>query len=256
MSPMSRGKTMETLRLTSYMSDLESTVKLMYQLVREIYAIESDGGELSRIHEIAEALERRPNLTALPQVLLKAYGEITGALGGIRLSRETIQVHAVDRIRRTHAKLAEVSSATESATTELLNGLDRALGIIDRLEQHGNGEALRLDDGRTAHQAIRDEVNGLFNVLQFQDITSQQLNAVNDLLVDVEQRLVAVALLFDPAVGEDAPMPILLLPDPNAGPAKAYDQAASTTGADKRQALADAVMAETSRRGHLSLVSA
>lgn len=74
--------------------------------------------------------------------------------------------------------------------------------------------------------------------------------------MDVEQRLVAVALLFDPAVGEDAPMPILLLPDPNAGPAKAYDQAASTTGADKRQALADAVMAETNRRGHLSLVSA
>ena len=256
MSTMSRGKTMETLRLTSYMSDLESTVKLMYQLVREIYAIESDGGELSRIHEIAEALERRPNLTALPQVLLKAYGEITGALGGIRLSRETIQVHAVDRIRHTHDKLAEVSSATESATTELLDGLDRTLGIVARLEQDGDGDVLRLDDGRTAHQAIRDEVNALFNVLQFQDVTSQQLSAVNDLLVDVEQRLVAVAKLFDPTVGEDAPMPILLLPDLGGGP-KSYDHAASTTGADTRQALADAVLAETSRRSaHLTLVSA
>lgn len=205
-------------RLTSYSADLETTVKLMYQLVREIYAMEADGRRLDRIHDIAEALDRRPSLAALPQVLLKAYSEITGALGGIRLSRETIQVHAVDRIRHTKGKLAEVSSATETATVELLNGLDRALGHIDKLEHAGGAEPGCLEDGRTLHQALRDEVNGLFNVLQFQDITSQQLSAVHDLLADVEARLVAVSELFDPSVADEAPLAVLQSSDTNAGP--------------------------------------
>jgi chemotaxis regulatin CheY-phosphate phosphatase CheZ len=233
-------------RLTSYSADLEATVKLMYQLVREIYAMEADGRRLDRIHDIAEALDRRPSLAALPQVLLKAYSEITGALGGIRLSRETIQVHAVDRIRHTKGKLAEVSSATETATTELLNGLDRALGHIDKLEQAAGTDAGSLDDGRTLHQALRDEVNGLFNVLQFQDITAQQLSSVYDLLADVEARLVAVSELFDPAVADEAPLAVLQSSDPTEGP-KTYDHDASTKCADLRQSLADAVLAEMRR---------
>ena len=232
-------------RLTSYSADLEATVKLMYQLVREIYAMEADGRRLDRIHDIAEALDRRPSLAALPQVLLKAYSEITGALGGIRLSRETIQVHAVDRIRHTKGKLAEVSSATETATTELLNGLDRALGHIDKLEAGGT-DAGCIEDGRTLHQALRDEVNGLFNVLQFQDITSQQLSSVYDLLADVEARLVAVSELFDPAVADEAPLAVLQSADPTEHP-KTYDHDASTKCADLRQSLADAVLAEMRR---------
>jgi len=234
-------------RLNSYSADLETTVKLMYQLVREIYAMEADGRRLDRIHDIAEALDRRPSLAALPQVLLKAYSEITGALGGIRLSRETIQVHAVDRIRHTKGKLAEVSSATETATTELLNGLDRALGHIDNLEQAaGTNAGPLLEDGRTLHQALRDEVNGLFNVLQFQDITSQQLSSVYDLLADVEARLTAVSELFDPSVADEAPLAVLQGSDPTEDP-KTYDHEASTKGADLRQSLADAVLAEMRR---------
>jgi chemotaxis regulatin CheY-phosphate phosphatase CheZ len=236
----------ETQRLTSYMADLEATVKLMYQLVREIYAMEADGQRIGRVTEIAAALERRPNLAALPQTLLKAYSEITSALGGIRLSRETIQVHAVDRIRHTKGKLAEVSSATETATVELLNGLDRALGHIDQLEKTGGTDAGRLADGRTLHQALRDEVNGLFNVLQFQDITSQQLSAVHDLLADVEARLTAVSELFDPAVPDAAPLAVLQATDAGEGQ-RTYDHDATTTGGDQRQALADALLAEMRR---------
>src|SRR5947208_4864384 len=51
-----------------------------------------------------------------------------------RVTRETIQKHSMERLRNTHAKLNEVSSATEIAAVEMLNGLDRTLGMIDQLE--------------------------------------------------------------------------------------------------------------------------
>jgi hypothetical protein len=239
---------METARINALAQDLETTLRLMDQLIGEVRAIGGESEHLATLHQLAEAIGRRPSLAALPGVLLQAYGEIAGALGGIRLSREAIQVHAVDRLRHTHDKLAEVSSATESAATEMLDGLDRSLAMIDRLEALGaSGSAQPADpDGRSLHQALRDEVNNLFGVLQFQDITSQQLRGACDLLAEVEQRLSAVANLFDPSVGADVPLPevAVALPDTaDAGP-KTYDAAASTRRAGTRQAMADAILAQ------------
>ncbi len=59
-------------------------------------------------------------------MLLRAHAEITEILGGIRLTREAIEAHAVERIRETQSKLTDVTSTTESATLELMNGLDRS----------------------------------------------------------------------------------------------------------------------------------
>src|SRR5947208_5683489 len=92
-----------------------------------------------------------------------------------RVTRETIQKHSMERLRNTHAKLNEVSSATEIAAVEMLNGLDRTLGMIDQLE------ADTKDNRRASHEmcdGLRMEVNQLYGCLQFQDIVTQQLSGV------------------------------------------------------------------------------
>jgi hypothetical protein len=223
-------------------ADLQTTLRLADELAADIAANRTSLGPDSRAVQLADALLRQPSLAALPAVLLKTYTGVTAALGGIRLSRETIEVHAVDRLRTTHVKLAEVSSATECAAAALLDGLDRALVMIDRLDtQPGVAGA----DGQPIQQGLRDELNGLFGVLQFQDITAQQLRAATDLLQDVEQRLLAVASLFDlsamssergPGVAATPAMPVVICPT--------YDPAATTRNAESRQALADEILIE------------
>ncbi|MFL5494150.1 MAG: hypothetical protein ACJ8DC_07170 [Gemmatimonadales bacterium] len=100
----------------------------------------------------------------------------------------------MERLRNTHAKLSEVSSATEIAAVEMLNGLDRTLGMIDQLEVDTK------ENRRASHElcdGLRMEVNQLYGCLQFQDIVTQQLSGVGALLAEIEQRLESVAQLFD-----------------------------------------------------------
>lgn len=138
----------------------------------------------------------RPNAEAIPSALLRVSSELSRVLNGIRLTRETIQTYSTERLKDTHARLHEVSSTSESAAMEMLNGLDRTLAMIDNLE--------RSTDTRPTpamYDALRSEVNQLYSHLQFQDIIAQQLNGVAAVLVEVEQRVQNVASLFDDGMG-------------------------------------------------------
>jgi len=115
-------------------------------------------------------------------------------LTGIRITRETIQHQALDQLQDTQERLNLVSSATESAAMEIMNGLDRTLGLLDRLDARPDGD-------REALAALREEINQLFGHLQFQDIITQQLRGVMALVMDVERRIASVAALFDQSLG-------------------------------------------------------
>ena len=235
----------ERTRFASYLAEFEATLTLLQQLVSCVRAMDGDGPELARVLAIAETLyAQQPTLRQLPQALHEAYGTIAGALGDIRVSRDTIRSHALDRLHRTHERLAEVTSATESATTALLDGLDRSLARIDRLEQVSL-EAGGGADVRALAQELRDEMNNLFGVLQFQDITAQQLGAAGDLLSGVEQRLQSVAALLEPE------RPAGARPSLDAEPARqgpvVFDERASTHGGQARQELVDTILAEAAR---------
>ena len=106
--------------------------------------------------------------------------ELSQVLNGIRLTRETIQSYSVERLRDSNVRLSEVTSATETAAMQMLNGLDRTLAMIDRLEE--SGETLPPHE---MCDALRAEVNQLYGHLQFQDIITQQLNGVAGLLAEV-----------------------------------------------------------------------
>ncbi len=195
---------MDAAQVKALATELETTLGLLGELIEELTSHRGQWPTSSRATAIVSQLATRPNLAELPAVLLRAHADITEILGGIRLTREAIEAHAVERIRDTKDKLSDVTSTTESATMELMNGLDRSLELINRLETQSAGNASA--DG---FQALRDQVSALFNHLQFQDITAQQLQGVGHALLDLEVRVAAVAALFGIALGDGTKAEIL-----------------------------------------------
>jgi len=173
-------------------------------------------------------------LAGLPALLLRAYTEINGALQTLRQSRTALEHTAVEKLHLTSAKLKEVSSATELAATDILDGLDRAIAMVDELESaEAEGDTGRSGEVR---QTMRDELFGLMGHLQFQDITTQQLNYASSILTEMENRLMQIARIFDPS--------LFGLEVPNTAsdqPAVAFDPAATTHDAETRQALVDQI---------------
>lgn len=209
-------------------SQLQHSLDLLHQLYLDVEAPGDDLEGRARIQQTVQALRRQPNLQALPATLLRVYTELSQALRSIRHTRETIQSYSIERLRDTHARLSEVSATSETAAMEMLNGLDRTLAMIDRLQQ-GSAE----QQPTAMCEALRAEVNQLYGCLQFQDIIAQQLRGVGALLVEVEQRVEGIASLFDAAVDPTDAAPIAP-PEP-----ESYNPDASIRDASHRQALID-----------------
>jgi hypothetical protein len=196
---------MDAAQVKALATELETTLGLLSDLITELKSHKEEWQSSGRVAELVSRLASQPNLAELPAVLLRAHAEISEILGGIRLTREAIEAHAIERIRDTKDKLSDVTHTTESATIELMNGLDRSLELIDTLETQAKGAA--PSDG---FDSLRGEVSTLYNHLQFQDITAQQLQGVGAALLDLETRVSAVAALFDSALGHGPRAEILL----------------------------------------------
>ena len=197
-------------------------------------------------------LEGPPGLRDLVKLLIGTYTEIMAVIESLRQSRGLLEQAAMDRLKSTHEKLAEVSSATEVAAAGMLDGLDRALSLVDELAADGPGGSSSPDvpsasTGRaeTADQ-LREELHQIMNLLQFQDITSQQLGYASGVLMDIEERMMRLVRVFDlQKVGMDELRDVLGEDRSEAGPRtqaqETCDPDASTLGAEERQALADEV---------------
>ncbi len=184
--------------------------------------------------EILDATSRRESLGAvhdLPETLLKAHAEIVNVLRRIRASRDAIQSATVGKLNTTKDKLAEVSNATELAANGILDGLDRAIAFVDTLDEIKDTDEARAAAVRTE---LRDELFQAIGCLQFQDITSQQLNYASSLLGDMEQRLGALSDTLDPSGAA-------IVEEPTAPGLRTFDPGASVHNAGHRQALADSI---------------
>ena len=182
-------------------------------------------------HDAPSRSELLGSVNDLPETLLKAHAEIVNVLRRIRASRDVLESATVGKINHTKDKLAVVSNATDVAANGILDGLDRAVAFVDKLD------ALK-DTDETAAAAVRSELRDeLFQVtgcLQFQDITSQQLNYAASLLGDMETRLGALSDTLDPSGSA-------IVEAPTAPGLRTFDPGASVHNADRRQALADSI---------------
>ncbi len=84
------------------------------------------------------------------------------------------------------SNIASVSEATELATNEILNKLD---SISAKLEDLSNLVADKKKGGEIVEE-INNELNDIIYSLQFQDITSQQLDHTNRILKAISEKFV------------------------------------------------------------------
>ena len=233
---------MEASGTSALGQEVQTSLDLLHRLFLEVDAAGPAINQDDQVRLAVDAVRRRPNFAGLPNLLTRVYSDLAVALSGIRVTRETIQKHSMERLRNTHSRLSEVSSATETAAMEMLNGLDRTLGMIDQLER-------TTDDRRPSHEtcdALRTEVNQLYGCLQFEDIITQQLSGVAALLFEIEQRLESVAHLFDdPPTDEQTADRVA---EPHLGPT-AFNPDATMRDRAGRQAMID----ETFRSGRANL---
>jgi hypothetical protein len=179
---------------------------------------------------------------ALPEILMRTSREITAVLDTLHRSRDFLERAAVPRLRRTNLKLLEASEATESATHELLDGLDRSLVLIDELGRQLAHQGAWPDGFAHKQSELRTEVHRLINSLQVQDIVAQQIAFAMRVLQDTERRMIAISEYFDVAVfgrTESATVD-------EANWAHEFDTGATMARGPERQALADTIFQQQS----------
>lgn len=115
---------------------------------------------------------------------------------GAELDREATGFLAgIDKLQQMHGHLRDVTSATEMAATDILDGMARASTLVEQLD----GEAPLSDEARHLMAcSLRDELGNVVNRLQFQDITGQQLKHIGSLLADMNRRISQVVTIFSP----------------------------------------------------------
>lgn len=172
-------------------------------------------------------------LSALPELILRVYREIDSMVERLRESRGALRRAAVEKLQHTSEKLRLVTSATEVAATDIMDSVDRALGLVDDLENRADGDV--SDEANALRAAIRDELFAVMTHLQFQDITTQQISHASAMLDDMEQRLATLSQVFDPRT---LGFPV---DDEPAVASTTFDPQASTEGQPERQALVDEI---------------
>lgn len=200
--------------------------------------------ELTGMHDVRDAAEPPArvipmlSLSELPQILEQANAQILNVLSRLRESRAALQTTALEKLATTHEKIREVTSATEDAAINIMDACDRATQMVDELDTIDAGEAPDREKAGGIRANLRDELFLMMGALQFQDITSQQLSHASAVLVEMENRLLDVAKLFD----HNADHVKVISGGQNGAPDEAtYDPNATTLNAETRQALADEI---------------
>lgn len=178
---------------------------------------------------------RLPQLAA---TLMDAYSEINSLITMLKSSRDVLEKSALHRLHRTNQHLQDVNDATETATTDMLDGVDQTMSLLDELmaERDGGG------DGLDTAEQIREVLHGFVISLQFQDITSQQLGYASSVLVDLEERLASIAAVFgDECFTEDEREEMDRSHEEELESHETCDPQASLGDAEARQSLADSI---------------
>jgi hypothetical protein len=234
-----------TLRLVDHELDALREFTAGVDAIHAPAAVPSDAGDAARHpDDAADDLADDPaaSLAMVPMILQRANTEIVGVLQSLRQCRTQLESATVDKLQITHEKLREVTSATESAATDILDGLDRARALVDELDADADASGQRSPRGDALRDRLRDELFVITGCLQFQDITNQQLAYASSMLLDMEARLGDIARLFDPRrYGAPELPPAPPVPEPTFSPD------ATCEGAEERQRLADQIFTSTPR---------
>lgn len=218
---------MPSSRVAEVLYDSETVLRLVDRELEEL----CDDSHTSGSH-----------LPVLLATVQSANLQIEQVLRTLRDSREALQDVTLREIHNSMAKLAEVISATEQAATRIMDGVDRAHGLIDQLDELNSTNASGDADVKSAatRTCLREELFAIVGALQFQDITSQQLGHVTKMLADVKRRLHVTAAVLEGGFASATTI------DP--APALSFAESASTRNSVERQAAADVLWGRATRK--------
>jgi chemotaxis regulatin CheY-phosphate phosphatase CheZ len=223
-----------TNRALELLYDSEATLRLVDHELDELREFTTEPAP-PPIVDPADPAAAVGALAMVPVILQRANAEIASVMQSLRQCRSQLESATTDKLQITHEKLREVTSATEVAATDILDGLDRAHALLDEMD----ADAATHDGSPRGHELrgrLRDEVFLIAGHLQFQDITTQQLSYASSVLVEMESRLSEIARLFDPrryGAPELPPVAMDLLPT--------FSRDASFVDAEGRQRVADQI---------------
>ncbi len=181
--------------------DSEASFRLVDHAIRELSA---SGAELDREATgfLAHVMAQPGGFAELSRTLLRAYAETAGIVGRFRETAGMLDSSGIDKLQQMHGHLREVSSATETATNGILDGLGRAVNLVEQLDADAT---LSEADRRRMMASLREELSGVVNQMQFQDITAQQLKHIEGQLIDMNRRITQVVKIFSPPAVTFAP---------------------------------------------------
>lgn len=98
-------------------------------------------------------------------------------------------------------KLTKVTEATEFATTEIMNLIDGLFSKVDKITKNNKTQPSSESTANSQEllDTMNDDLNNIMMALQVQDITAQQIAAVNQLLSVIQTRLAKILTNFDTA---------------------------------------------------------
>jgi hypothetical protein len=215
--------------------DSEASLRLVDNAIEELSVTNSELDSETK-EALRKALAEPGGIAVLSDALLRAYAETASLIARFREGAGILDTSGFEKLQQMRGRLHEVSSVTETATNDILNGLARAVGLVEQLDA---ATPVTDADRHKMAASLREELAGLSNHLQFQDITSQQLVHIAALLGEMRTRLSDVASMFGtaPEAGASRPTPkSSALQDPWSG------------AAGEAQAVADEIFAKRTPR--------
>jgi hypothetical protein len=214
---------MSTSRIADVLYDSETMLRMV-------------DSELEELRDDARDTTLRGNqVGVLLAVMQRASSDIAQVLCTLHTSREALQGVTLQEIQDSTIKLCEVSTATELAATRMMDGLERSHALLDSLDRVDSSDSSPecASESTKLRARLRDELFSVMGSLQFQDITSQQLGHVSQMLRDIERRLHATSALLSGGRAEALVISSEQLPT--------FSESASTQNSFERQATADAI---------------
>ena len=183
--------------------DSEASLRLVDHAIEEL-SVANTELDANAQEALRQALAEPNGFAVLSDTLLRAYAETASLIARLREGAGLLDTAGFERLQQMRGRLHEVSSVTEHATTGILDGLARAVSLVEQLDS-----PTPITDAARHEMAasLREELAGLSNYLQVQDITSQQLVHVAALLGEMRARLSEVAAMFGIAPGTSKPTP-------------------------------------------------
>ncbi len=192
------------------LKNVDTSVVLVKRLITSVKTLVEDESfvtDLSKkaIEDILEGIkEINTELSDVPITLDKTYDIIKDIINSVSQSRAQLKGAVEGLIKQTGDQITKVTSATEEATNKMLDVSDTLtekqntlIEKIDKIIEEKPDLTSLFEEIKEDIYSQQDDTFMILDHLQFQDITSQQLEGAFSMLGQIEEKLLLIAKLLE-----------------------------------------------------------